>query len=367
METSEFIRPPHNPETLALIPVSSGATCETFKYQQWNKWFLLKRLRPELSNDPTAIAAFEKEFDLGIHLDHPGIVRYFEKGTDAEGVYLVEEFIDGETLESFASQHSPLPVSEVRRIFGELADAVAYLHAQGIVHADLKADNVLITQQGHHPKLIDLGFSGQYSYVSLSEKDKDTRSDVYALGKMLDNLAPGRFRKNVRKATAMEPDKRYPTPEAMAAAVSRRPWRWIAAAAAVLLLLAGMSLPFLRQPTMTVIHTTSVNPADSSRTVITEAFRADFRSVVEQIFGPFNASFNSINGNNFGPLLRQYQKNFDELTEAMEQMIREWSEQYPDLSADFETIATQETNGAINHFTRETQCWQKAVRDSMNL
>ena len=84
METSEFIRPEQAPDALALTPVSSGVTCETFKYQRWNKWFLLKRLRPELRQDPAAIAAFEKEFDLGIRLDHPGIVRYFDKGTDAE-------------------------------------------------------------------------------------------------------------------------------------------------------------------------------------------------------------------------------------------------------------------------------------------
>lgn len=367
METSEFIRPPHEAESLALTPVSSGATCETFKYQQWNKWFLLKRLRLELRNDPAAIAAFEKEFDLGIHLDHPGIVRYFEKGTDAEGIYLVEEYIDGETLDSFAAQHNPLPVGEVRRIFSELADAVAYLHAQGIVHADLKADNVLITRQGHHPKLIDLGFSGQYSYTSLSEKDKDTRSDVLALGKMLIILAPGRFRRIVRKATAEQPGRRYPTPEAMAAAVNRKPGRWIAAAAAALLLLAGVTLPFLRQPTLTVVQTASVNSADSTRAAITEAFRAAFRPEVERIFGPFNASFDNINDENFGPLLRQYQENCEELTDAMEQMVREWSKQYPELSADFETIAAHETNGAVNHFNRETQRWQKKVREAMKL
>ena len=366
METSEFIRPPQKADALALTPVSSGATCETFKYQQWNKWFLLKRLRPELCSDPAAIAAFEKEFDLGIHLEHPGIVRYFEKGIDAEGIYLVEEYIDGETLDTFSAQHSPLPVSEVRRIFSELADAVAYLHAQGIVHADLKADNVLITQQGHHPKLIDLGFSGQYSYASLSEKDKDTRSDVLALGKMLDILAPGRFRRIVRKATAEQPSRRYPTPEAMAAAVNRKPGRWIAAAAAVLLLLAGVSLPFLRHPTMTVVHTASasVGPADSTQTAVTEAFRATFRQEVDRIFGPFNASFDAVNEENFGRLLHQYQSHFDELTDTMERLIREWSEQYPELSTDFETIAAHETNGAVNHFNRETQRWQNEVRAS---
>ena len=362
METSEFIRPQHGTDPLSLAPVSSGVTCETYKYQQWNKWFLLKRLRPELRSDPSVIAAFEKEFDLGIHLDHPGIVRYFEIGTDTQGIYLVEEFIDGETLDSFSAHHSPLPISEVRRIFSELADAVSYLHEQGIVHADIKADNVLITQQGHHPKLIDLGFSGQYSYTSLSDKDKDTRSDVLALGKMLEILAPGRFQRIIRKATISLPEKRYPTPEAMATAVNRRPGRWLAAAAAVILLLAGVSLPFLRHPTMTVVHTTSNNLEDSTQTVVTEAFRAAFRQDVNRIFGPFNASFQSVNEDNFGELQRQYQDCFDELTETMEQLIEEWTSHYPDLSADFESISAQETYGAVNHFNRETQRWQKKVR-----
>ena len=101
MENSEFIRPAQTAESLQLTPVSSGATCETFKYQQWNKWFLLKRLKPSLRKDPAAIAAFEKEFDLGIHLDHPGIARYFDKGTDGEGIFLVEN-----------AAHLVLPVPE---------------------------------------------------------------------------------------------------------------------------------------------------------------------------------------------------------------------------------------------------------------
>ncbi|MBQ9661315.1 MAG: protein kinase [Bacteroidales bacterium] len=151
-----------------MEPVRSGATCETWRFQRWGKWFVLKRLKAELRSDPRLVAALEKEFDLGIRLDHPGIVRYFEKGSDAQGPFLIEEYIDGQTLADWVEEHRPLPDAEVRRLMGELCDSVGYLHEAGIVHADLGPGNILVTRQGSHAKLIDLGFSSQYSYVPVA-------------------------------------------------------------------------------------------------------------------------------------------------------------------------------------------------------
>ncbi|MBR3449956.1 MAG: serine/threonine protein kinase [Bacteroidales bacterium] len=358
METSEFIRPAQSREALALTPVSSGATCETFKFQRWNKWFLLKRLRPELRHDPAAVSAFEKEFDLGIHLDHPGIVRYFEKGTDAEGIYLVEEYIDGETLDAFVQSSDPLPDNEVRRIFGEMADAVGYLHEMGIVHADLKPDNVIITRQGHHPKLIDLGFSGQYSYESLSDKDRDTRSDVYALGQMLEVLAPGRFRKVLRKATASDPDRRYPTPASMAAALKRKPGRAIAAIFAGLLVLAAFCYLFLRT---TPPAAPEVDPLND--------FRTECLQATDALIVPFDASFETVDENNYGPLLREYQSIFNTLKDRQDSLVNAWSEKYPDRASDISHIANEEFGTALGdtRFQRETVRWQQKDRAEMGL
>ena len=195
-----------------MEPVGSGATCETWRFQRWGKWFVIKRLREERRGDPRCAAALEKEFDLGIRLDHPGIVRYFEKGSDAQGPYIIEEYIDGQTLSDWLKEHQPLPADEVRRLIGEIAGAVGCLHDAGIVHADLQPGNILVTRQGNHPKLIDLGFSSQYSYAPVpggtpdfsapeqfaAREGLDVRADVYALGRILALMAPGRWRRVVR-------------------------------------------------------------------------------------------------------------------------------------------------------------------------
>ena len=370
-----------------LIPVSNGVTCETFKYQQWNKWFLLKRLKPELRHDPAAIAAFEKEFDLGIHLDHPGIARYFDKGTDAEGIYLVEEYIDGETLEDFVKSASPLPGAEVRRIFSEMADAVAYLHSVGVVHADLKPDNIIITRQGRHPKLIDLGFSGQYSYQPVNGKDTDTRSDVFALGKILTVLSSGRFRKVSRKATDENPNRRYSTPEAMTRALNRRSGRWQALAAAVLLLAAAIVYPTWRMKTMQapsfsavrdtlyikdtlVIRDTIVSvPIRAGADSVDEQFRQAFRKKSQQLWSSFFSSFESINEENYGPLHRQYLKLFDDYLELKTHTEEEWAAKYPAKAADFERLSNEEFGRIANsnRYLTESARWQKKVRAELGL
>lgn len=387
MENSEFIRPAQTAESLQLTPVSSGATCETFKYQQWNKWFLLKRLKPSLRNDPAAIAVFEKEFDLGIHLDHPGIARYFDKGADGEGIFLVEEYIDGETLADFVKNAAPLPAAEVRRIFGEMADAVSYLHSMGIVHADLKPDNVMITRQGHHPKLIDLGFSGQYSYQTLNGKDTDTRSDVLALGKILSVLSTGRFQNVVRKATDENPDRRYPTPEAMERALNRKAGRQLALAVALLLLGLAIAYPTWRMKTMpappfTAVRDTlyikdtlvirdtivSVQTAADSNPLETQFLQA-FRKRSKQLWDPFFASFESIDEENFTYLQPQYQKRFEEFMELQKEIVKEWTAKYPAKADDFERLSNEEFGKIANNnrFLSETARWQKKLRATQGL
>lgn len=358
METSEFIRNETTANAQVLTPVSSGATCETFRFQRWDKWFLLKRLRPELHNDPAAISAFEKEFDLGIRLDHPGIVRYFEKGTDKYGIYLVEEFIDGETLDVFLTHNSPLPDREAKRIFSEIAAAVSYLHENGIIHADLKPDNLLITRQGHHPKLIDLGFSSQYSYPPV--KEGDTRADILALGKLLKQIAPNSFKRIIRKATSTDPDKRYGSVEEMIAALHQKPERWLSIPVA-LLILAAICLPFLRKPAAPdpqivtirdtlVIRDTIYTIPKPSKPTVQERFRQVVRKESEQMYAPFYASFDSVTQNNISDLIGENRQLHADLHQRLIQIKQKWAQQYPKEDEDFEQIIGEEFNRILLRF-----------------
>jgi serine/threonine protein kinase len=213
---------------------NSGATCDTFKVRLHNKWFFLKRIKQEFKSNPLYIAAFEKEFDLGFHLDHPNIVRYQEKGTDQEGLYIITEYIDGLNLKEFF-QANPFAVKDkkfIDKLIRELLSALDYLHNNQIYHLDIKLENILISAKSTNIKLIDLGFSASDSYQAVASGTPnssspeqfenpqlvDARSDIYAFGKLLlapyslgDNLAkmPLRYKSIAEKCIQESPVQRF--------------------------------------------------------------------------------------------------------------------------------------------------------------
>lgn len=378
-ENSTFGPAPSSTSAGEMTFVASGASCETWRFLRWGKWFLLKRLRPELRSDPRQVAALEKEFDLGIRLDHPGIIRYFERGSDAEGPWLIEEFIDGQTLAEYLEEKGPLAEEEIRRLMSELCDAVSYLHEAGIVHADLKPDNILITRQGSHPKLIDLGLASQYSYVPQpggtpaysapeqfsAREGLNVRADVYALGKVLEKMDPGHFRRVVRKATASRPEDRYPTPEALKKAL--RPRHAVAWVAAALLLAALLAAPFLQQrhdrlhPTPGVVDTLIVKdtlvvrdtvwqiPAKQEPTP-PELVRAAIRKEIQRIRAPFYASYDVLTQENYAGVQQRHLATSARARQAADSIVRVWSARYPEYRSDFATIPVEELNRDLGRY-----------------
>ncbi|HZK71290.1 MAG TPA: protein kinase, partial [Clostridia bacterium] len=185
-----------------IVPVDkNGATSDCFKVRIHAKWHFLKRPKKAFSTNPLYIAAFEKEFDLGFTLEHPNIVRYLSKGTDKDGIYILTEYIDGQTLSDFRLKNPDFFKGEenIRKLLLQLLSALDYLHNRQIVHLDLKPDNILITNNGSNIKLIDLGLSysdcyseitgGTQSFGSPEQFFKpnliDYRSDLYAFGKIV--------------------------------------------------------------------------------------------------------------------------------------------------------------------------------------
>jgi eukaryotic-like serine/threonine-protein kinase len=100
---------------------------------------------------------FNREAKLGASLNHPNLVSVFDTATDAEGVLIVMEYVDGEPL-SRMLRRGPLRPEEVVRVVCELGDALDHAHAAGVVHRDVKPGNVLIRQDGM-TKLADLGIA----------------------------------------------------------------------------------------------------------------------------------------------------------------------------------------------------------------
>ncbi|MBN2346640.1 MAG: tetratricopeptide repeat protein [Candidatus Aminicenantes bacterium] len=162
----------------------------------------LKLIREEHASDPVQRKRFLNEAYLVDRLDHPNIIRVFERGEYQQTLFIAMELLQGQTLSELIREGVRLPLGECRRIMGQLADALAGIHAQGILHRDVKPANVMLTN-GSAPltaKLLDFGLAQAPSLTRLTETGEilgtvyymapelicqrlaSEASDVYALG-----------------------------------------------------------------------------------------------------------------------------------------------------------------------------------------
>ena len=242
-----------------LLHRSETGYTELWRVRRDGRYRVCKVLKPAFRGDPAFEALLRKEFDLGCGLEHPGICRILDWKTLPEWGSAIEmEWVDGRTLADLAAQRS-LSASDVRRLFGEICDALDYIHRRGLVHRDLKPENVLVTHDGSHVKLIDFGLSdagdwyqhkqaaGTRGYAApelLAGRPADARSDIFSLGVMLSELGGKRFSRVTGKCTRQIPEKRYQDVRQVRRALDERGrWVWAAVAVVILILMAALLLP----------------------------------------------------------------------------------------------------------------------------
>lgn len=123
----------------------------------------VKVMHRELLAYPELAARFRREAKVTSELDHPHVVSVFGLGaTPAGQPYLVMEFLDGEDLQSHLERVGPLPMETVVQIVNQVASALAATHAAGVVHRDLKTDNVFLVRAPEgavFAKVVDFGLS----------------------------------------------------------------------------------------------------------------------------------------------------------------------------------------------------------------
>jgi serine/threonine-protein kinase len=172
----------------------------------------VKVLRPELAA-AMGTDRFPREIRIAAKLSHPHILPLHDSGEHGGFLYYVMPFAEGESLRARVDREGQLPVPEVVRILRELVDALAYAHSHGVVHRDIKPDNVMLS--GRHALVMDFGVAKAVSDASNTDRmttagialgtptymapeqasadpNIDHRADIYALGVLAYELLTGK-------------------------------------------------------------------------------------------------------------------------------------------------------------------------------
>jgi serine/threonine-protein kinase len=130
----------------------------------------LKTIAPAVLGTAEQVERFLREANILRQLDHPNIVRFQEMGTAAGQFYFAMEFVRGSDARQLLRRHSPLPVGRAVRLVCQMLEALAYAHAKGFVHRDVKPSNVLVTSgsSGELARLVDFGLARVYQASALS-------------------------------------------------------------------------------------------------------------------------------------------------------------------------------------------------------
>jgi tetratricopeptide (TPR) repeat protein len=173
---------------------------------------VVKVLPPETSA-AVSVERFEREIRMAARLQHPHVVPFLTTGGKGDLLFYIMPFIEGESLRAKLAREGELPIPEAVRILRDVADALAMAHQQGIVHRDIKPDNILLS--GRHALVTDFGVAkavqqssgsgnltslgvalGTPAYMSpeqaVADPHTDHRADIYALGIVAYEMLCGR-------------------------------------------------------------------------------------------------------------------------------------------------------------------------------
>ena len=181
--------------------IGSGGMANVYKARdnKLNRLVAIKVLKQEMALDDTIHEKFRKEALAAGSLNHPNIVSVYDMGHELGSDYIVMELIEGITLKEYIKRRDTMSCEEVLKISIKIADALKAAHQNGIIHRDIKPQNIMVTPQGD-VKVTDFGIAkaatsgtatatgetlGSVHYLSPEQArgaEVDARSDLYSLG-----------------------------------------------------------------------------------------------------------------------------------------------------------------------------------------
>ena len=190
--------------------VGSGGMSKVFRAHDrlLERTVAIKILHEHYSKDEEYVERFRREARAVAQLAHPNVVTVIDRGEHEGRQYIVFEFIDGENLKQLVEREGALPPKQVVELGLQVASALASAHARGVVHRDVKPQNVILTDEGR-PKVTDFGIArssdvesvtltgtvmGTSEYLAPEQARGelvDFRTDVYSLGVILFELSAG--------------------------------------------------------------------------------------------------------------------------------------------------------------------------------
>ena len=283
----------------------------------------IKVLPPELAFRSEIKTRFLREAETAAQLNHPNIVDIYAVD-EAEGiVFFVMAYITGDNLAKRVHDHGTLSVDETRRTLRDVADALAYAHERGVIHRDIKPDNILIDQQSGRPMVTDFGIAraisegdsrltatgiaiGTPTYMSpeqaAGERTIDGRSDLYSLGilgyqmltgepRFLANSTPAILVKHISERPIPVEQRRGDVPQDLARTImillEKDPANRFPSASAVVAALDTGRIPQIDRATTPI-------PADNAPMMISRPSSSYASSRTEDTYGVNAPSFDEM-------------------------------------------------------------------------
>lgn len=197
------------------------ANARLYRVSKASKYFIIKTTK---DNSSLQLSILKREYEMSVSFNHFHIAHHYTyEPLTPVGPGIVMEYIDGRNLSEYLNENPS--VDSRRRVFSQILDAVAYIHKSGIIHNDIKPENILISRADSDVKIIDFGLSDNDAYylaktlgctptyaspeLLAHDGPIDARSDIFSLGRIMQQIFGNKYSAISQRCVNLDPNRRY--------------------------------------------------------------------------------------------------------------------------------------------------------------